>query len=370
MYENRLEPVCGSNLNAISARLICRELGYANVDTFGHRPYRQVEKGRGHQLQTNRFVAHVCRHKARQLADCSLVIVPNCDQQAVLQCSPEMYAVTPIVPLRLFNGFKREGRLEIYHNKQWGSICEDGFNDLAAKVACRHLGFTTGRSVWYGSAYWGPGNSSMPIHIRQVSCVGNEDYLSECSIEWSSGNCNHYQDVGVICDVPSKTRHHVPSRVKSSDLIRSRKSLLPKPQCGKREDPDFINGRRRMKRMIGGEISKRNSKSLLESNCTLFTVNIGWPWQVAVIENGKTICGGALISATQILTSAHCVYSKKISIKVGDYHSTIKEENEFDIVPKEVRVHPRFNPVSYANDIAMIIIPVSNFFCTTLPVYE
>jgi len=34
-----------------------------------------------------------------------------------------------------------EGRLEVYHNGAWGTVCKDGFNDIAAKVVCNGLGF-------------------------------------------------------------------------------------------------------------------------------------------------------------------------------------------------------------------------------------
>lgn len=40
------------------------------------------------------------------------------------------------------------GRLEICYDGEWGAVCDDLFNNRAAAVACRELGFE-GRSCKY-----------------------------------------------------------------------------------------------------------------------------------------------------------------------------------------------------------------------------
>ena len=49
--------------------------------------------------------------------------------------------------LRLMSGSTQyEGRVEICFNGKWGAVCDDGFDDNGAKVACRELGFdSTGK---------------------------------------------------------------------------------------------------------------------------------------------------------------------------------------------------------------------------------
>ncbi|XP_019639952.1 PREDICTED: uncharacterized protein LOC109481804 [Branchiostoma belcheri] len=98
--------------------------------------------------------------------------------------------------IRLADGANQfEGRVEIFVNGQWGTVCDDAWGLSDAIVACRQLGF--GPPVDY-RRYFGQGTG--PIWLDDVSCSGNEATLLACrSRGIGSHNCGHYEDVGIEC---------------------------------------------------------------------------------------------------------------------------------------------------------------------------
>jgi len=45
-----------------------------------------------------------------------------------------------VIVVRLVHGpIAREGRLEVYHGSEWGTVCDDHFTDAGARVVCYML---------------------------------------------------------------------------------------------------------------------------------------------------------------------------------------------------------------------------------------
>ncbi|XP_062572436.1 deleted in malignant brain tumors 1 protein-like [Saccostrea cucullata] len=100
--------------------------------------------------------------------------------------------------VRLVNGTSNSGRVEVYHNNQWGTICDDGFGIQEATVVCRSLGKPTGVVVPLANSYYGAGSGS--IWIDDIDCAGNETNLGACSHKpWGVNDCDHTEDASVMC---------------------------------------------------------------------------------------------------------------------------------------------------------------------------
>ncbi|XP_046449365.1 phenoloxidase-activating factor 2-like isoform X2 [Daphnia pulex] len=91
-----------------------------------------------------------------------------------------------------------------------------------------------------------------------------------------------------------------------------------------------------------------------------------WPWHAAVLEKPQDlyVCGASLLDESWVVTAAHCVddylasgnISSVLKVRLGEYDVSVTTEQlayeELDV--SHVMVHPQFNNLSLANDIALL----------------
>ena len=126
------------------------------------------------------------------------------------------------VSLRLRNGTgAHEGRVEIFQQGQWGTICDDDWTDVEAGVVCRSLGFALGAVDNLGRTqdaqgrslpplYFGPAAAGVKMWLDNVNCKGNETNLLDCPRRGNTAvgvhNCKPNEAVGVQCRIVPKVK--------------------------------------------------------------------------------------------------------------------------------------------------------------------
>ncbi|XP_055496661.1 neurotrypsin [Leucoraja erinacea] len=329
-YRGQWGTVCDDGWTEENARVVCRQLGFRYTQT----PLAgQFEGGSGPIYLDD---VHCSGQEA------SLVLCPrsdwgrhDCSHQedvtviCTLNADNDIQEIPFGPPIRLMDGEnKKEGRVEIFINGQWGTICDDGWTDKDAAVVCHQLGYK-GTAKARSLAYFGDGVG--PIHMDNVKCTGSEQTLEDCSKQdIGTHNCRHSEDAGVICD-------YIANKAGSLSIIGSTNSL-----CGLR----LLN--QRQKRIIGGKNSLRG----------------GWPWQAAIRlrsshREGRLLCGATIIGSCWVLTAAHCFkrygnHTKNYIVRVGDYHTLVSEEYEQVLEVKNIIIHKDYKPDANDYDIALV----------------
>lgn len=95
-----------------------------------------------------------------------------------------------------------EGRVEVFYDGQWGTVCDDYWDANDATVACRQLGYADGTVLQSSSYTTGTGQ----IWLDDVQCDGTEDSVWSCShLTVGVHNCAHSEDAGVRCQTLSRS---------------------------------------------------------------------------------------------------------------------------------------------------------------------
>ena len=157
-------------------------------------------------FQQHRFLETVCSLDVQAIW--SLILTVNEDfvninilnytlSRKTIHVQNDSYSLV-VSAVRLVGGkTEYEGRVEIYHLGEWGTVCGIFWDIRDATVVCRQLGYSRAVSAKSGAHY---GEGSGNIWMNDVSCRGDETSLHFCP--FSDGRntfCDHSQDVGVIC---------------------------------------------------------------------------------------------------------------------------------------------------------------------------
>ena len=109
---------------------------------------------------------------------------------------PHVFLLTEQNGIRLVGGSSpSEGRVEVYVDRDWGTVCDIGWDITDATVVCQQLGYEVALSA-PGSATFGQGY--LDIVVVNAQCIGTEQWLQDCA-QISTDGCSHSQDAGVVC---------------------------------------------------------------------------------------------------------------------------------------------------------------------------
>ncbi|XP_078057505.1 scavenger receptor cysteine-rich domain-containing protein DMBT1-like [Mustelus asterias] len=200
--------VCDDSWDLIDADVVCKQLGCGNALQLGHPAlggpdYSPIWLDEL-DCSGNESFLWECPHASWGNHDC------NHKEDVIIMCSEHK-------DIRLVNGKHRcEGRVEVFYNGTWGTVCREKLDRHDGIVICKQLECGTLDYIEYD--VWTFGEGSGPIWLDEVECISHESTLWQCQSDpWGQHNCDHLEDAGVVCTEPN-VMEEVPQN--SADFIR------------------------------------------------------------------------------------------------------------------------------------------------------
>uniref|UniRef100_A0A3B4G5I5 Soluble scavenger receptor cysteine-rich domain-containing protein SSC5D n=1 Tax=Pundamilia nyererei TaxID=303518 RepID=A0A3B4G5I5_9CICH len=182
-YKGQWGTVCDDFWEMSDADVVCRQLGCGHAISAPESAH--FGRGTGPIWLDN--VA--CSGQESALSHCSHPGFGqnNCEHNEDAKCEK----------MRLVGPSRCSGRVEIFYQDSWGTVCDDQWSMANAEVVCRELSCGAAMEAKKG-AFFGQGKDE--IWLDDVQCVGHESSILKCQHRpFGQNNCGHSEDAGVVC---------------------------------------------------------------------------------------------------------------------------------------------------------------------------
>ncbi|WAR22273.1 SRCR1-like protein [Mya arenaria] len=126
--------ICDDSFDSTDAGVICVMLGHQRADAVAK---SEAYFGQGSSSMLTLLDDLQCNGDEASIAECHHSVLEDCShaEDAGVIC-----ATNGAVRLSGSSSTRYQGRVEIYLNHTWGTICDDSFDNEDAQVVCRMLG--------------------------------------------------------------------------------------------------------------------------------------------------------------------------------------------------------------------------------------
>lgn len=138
-----------------------------------------------------------------ELIDMERLVMPNTE---IATDDVDDSEVIPRVPVRLVGGVNdHEGRLQVYLDGNWGTVCDYGWNMENAALVCHQLGLALNPDDWQlQRSEVPPAGTGENVILSNVRCTEHDNDITRCrgerlSREEFENSCPHSYDVGIRC---------------------------------------------------------------------------------------------------------------------------------------------------------------------------
>ncbi|XP_062373447.1 deleted in malignant brain tumors 1 protein-like [Sardina pilchardus] len=222
LHKETRHTVCRTTFDQQDAEVVCRQLDCgAPVEVLGAAAFgegegqvwsEEIQCG-GNETQIQLCPTSPVKYNCSHENDVGLVCKGNLRP---LRAELWLYFYNPTDTVRLVDGPSRcSGRLEVYLEGEWGTVCDAYWDHFDTAVVCRELGCGAAADS-LSDAHFGEGAGR--ILMAEVGCMGWETRLKNCSYKGlDKHTCQPKDNVGVTC-----SEHRAPRLVNGSHQCSGR----------------------------------------------------------------------------------------------------------------------------------------------------